>query len=130
MRETEMTLGELIDALEKCRPNAEISLKPFSLTPTGIESWRGRYDELALTYRTVDHGERTTVAELLPLLRKMVGSVETGYKGGEYRMDRDTPVWVDNYGEYTETGISHIKVWGSKEGDVSPYQYVDIYCFG
>lgn len=28
-----------------------------------------------------------------------------GYKGGNFDIHRGTPIWVDNWGEWTETGI-------------------------
>lgn len=92
---TEMTLGELIEILEKHDP--EIKL------PTGLgnpHSWRGAYNEIAF-----EIVKNTTVGEMLAAARSIDDKVMTGYKGGEYTMNRDTKINIDNYdnyGSYTE----------------------------
>lgn len=65
--------------------------------PVGLDSWRGSYCELALEYEAT--GEPLTVAVLLKKLRDAIGATFSGYKGGEFRMGKTTPVWVANYGE-------------------------------
>jgi hypothetical protein len=91
-----MTLGRLIDALEQ-RPREQIVHFDFGyLAPTCFASYRGFYDHLALGYE--EPREYPTVAQVLAEARACVGKVFTGWKGGDYRMDLDTPVWVANPG--------------------------------
>lgn len=68
-------------------------------------SWRGIYAQLTLPTAR----EPWTVKELLKDARGAVGSVYTGYKGGDYVMDESTPVWADDYGRCTyrmPTGVA------------------------
>ena len=69
--------------------------------PGNVESWRGSYRELALTYIELAPNTLTpcTVRRLISLLATSLEVTFVGYKGGEYVMHEDTPVWVANYGE-------------------------------
>ena len=64
----------------------------------GLDSYRGYYDHLAIGYNRVGD---TTVGSLLDAVRYMLklGILE-GYKGGEYILNHDTPVWAANYSKY------------------------------
>ncbi len=42
---------------------------------------------------------RSSTADFIALLKRTVGATLYGYKGGEFLMIEDTPVWVANYGE-------------------------------
>jgi len=100
-----MNLGELIDALE-CEDSSDpVSFDFAYFHPDGVHSWRGVYSELAIGYSGEFKRERTTVGDLLAILRKADGDWFTGYKGGEYRMTRKTPVWVSNHDEAASTAI-------------------------
>ena len=93
-----MTLGELIEILEKYDPKIKL--------PTGLgnpHSWRGAYDEIAFEIVV-----NTTVGEMLEAARSIDRKTLTGYKGGEYRMTRDTSINIDNYGSYTDGR----QIWG------------------
>jgi hypothetical protein len=84
----QMTLGELITALEAM---------PADLVIAGLHgphSYRGYYCDLAFEPR-----EKTTAGKLLELCRGAMGRGFTGYKGGDYTMGENTPVWVANYGD-------------------------------
>lgn len=108
----QLTLGKLIEEIEaivkkgyKCHDDSEPTVQyDFEyLFPTEIDSWRGSYNELALNYKT--DGNELTVSEFLTLLKSAVGKEFTGYKGGEFVMDENTPVWVANYGNSGNTAI-------------------------
>lgn len=100
-----ITLGEMIRQLEVCDQNSTISFDFGGLQPTTFSSWRGVYSELAVGW---DSGYGTKVSEILERCKKAVGSEYMGWKGGEYVMSESTPVWVDNPGKYSCTGISEI----------------------
>jgi hypothetical protein len=89
-----MRLGEMIDALAVCDPKHRVEFDFGGFEPSGIDSYRGYYSDLALSFS--ENG--LDVAGLLAELRDADGGVFEGYKGGEYRMDRSTPVWVANPG--------------------------------
>lgn len=100
-----MTLGELIDALKRKDAAMAIAFDFVHFVPQGIDSYRGYYDQLALGY---GHGD-TIVASVLQTCEDAVGKKFTGYKGGDYVMGRETPVWVANYGEAGGTAIVDVK---------------------
>lgn len=87
-----MTLGDLIQALEAADPNR--------LCPLGFRnphSYRGYYDELAFEPR-----RDVLVSDMLSDARSAVGATYCGWKGGEYKMDLFTPVWLAVGGECGE----------------------------
>lgn len=90
-----MRLGEIIDAMSSAKADADVEYDFGGLGVDGVDSYRGYYSDLALSF--VD-GDGMKAGPLLEVLRAADGKVYTGYKGGDYRMDRDTPVWVANYG--------------------------------
>src|SRR5690349_11668129 len=98
----QMTLGELIEALKRKDPDRTVSFDFVYFRPTGIHSYRGYYDQLALGY-TAD-GE-ITVKALLEMLRDANGKTFEGYKGGNYVMGPDTRMWVANHNESGSTAI-------------------------
>jgi len=85
--ETQITLGQLIERLEQM---------PSDLVMHGLEyahSYRGYYSDLAF-----EECESTTVGELLKEARAAMGKRFEGYKGGDFWMTGNTPVWVAEYG--------------------------------
>lgn len=103
----QITLGQLIDLVEKRPPDQDVYLDHHHLRPKGIGSYRGHYDQLAIEYDCDDH-PRVTTAEFLKMLREVEGKTLTGYKGGDYLMTRDTMVWVSNYGKATDVAVTGI----------------------
>lgn len=103
-----MNLGELIDALKKQPGDLAVYIDgPFGLTPGELGSYRGYYDDLAIglddKYRRVD--------DLVKELESAVGKTFTGYKGGTFRMGRDTTVWIANYGSASGAFVTGVKAW-------------------
>lgn len=86
--ETQMTLGKLIEALDALPADMKVS----GLTDR-IMSYRGYYCDLA-----IEPGEGTDVRRLWNLAKAAMGEIFVGYKGGDYQMGRNTPVWVASYG--------------------------------
>lgn len=104
-----ITLAGLIAGLEGCDPEREVMLDYCGLGPTNFASYRGYYDHLALGYQ---EGHRIRAGELLELARAEVGSQHFGYKGGEYRMTLETPVWIANHGDCWGQGIESVDSGG------------------
>lgn len=101
-----LTLGGLIDALGR-NLNLEVAFD----TGDGVGkdcSYRGYYSDLAL-----DAGPIATCADLLKRLSGAIGKTYTGYKGGDYTMRHDTPLWFASYGN-TGLAIVDAKVQGSR----------------
>ncbi len=85
---SQMTLGSLIDRLEAMPPETMID------GIMGPHSYRGYYSDLAFK-----GGDKMTVRDALALCRSAMGEVFEGYKGGDYQMGRNTPIWLANYGD-------------------------------
>lgn len=98
-----VSLGGLIDALKRRDQTHIVSLGFEHMVPTSLESYRGFYDHLALGF--ADHSDWPKVAHLVDMLEKAVGESFCGWKGGDYTMDRETPVWVANPGNTGSTAI-------------------------
>lgn len=115
----QLTLGKLISKIEPIVANQKAIIKKYDkeafvqydfeyLFPTEIDSWRGSYNELALNYTSEDIKPKAkpfTVTKFLKMLKDTIGKEFTGYKGGEYIMEEDTPIWVANYGNSGNTAV-------------------------
>ena len=93
-KEYHICLGDLLDRLRQADPEAPIYLDH-------PHSYRGYYTDLALepTARPIH------VWELINQLSDVIDTELTGYKGGEFLMEADTPVWIASYGN---TGLALI----------------------
>ena len=84
---SQMTLGKLIERLEALPPETMVK---------GIRephSYRGYYSDLAF-----EVGDNIAAKDALALCRGAMGEVLQGYKGGDFQMGRNTPVWIASYG--------------------------------
>jgi len=88
-----MMLYQLIEALEKEDPE-----KVVALGFDNPHSDRGSYENLAFT-----PAENVTVDSMLKCARDAVGATYEGWKGGDFKMDEETDVYLGNWGECGET---------------------------
>lgn len=106
MRDGQFTLDDLRRALKKVNPDLRVEYAFGGLMPTGFGSYRGDYGNLALGFRELDGRTKAmTVAELIEECEEADGQTYQGYKGGDFKMSGNTPVWVANYGDSTGTVI-------------------------
>lgn len=101
-----MRLGKFIDALKACKPDADVIFDFYGFSPDGLASYRGYYDHLAFGF-TDDKAAK--VSDILALAEDAMGKTFEGYKGGDFTMGADTPLWVGNYGESRSTAIVGVK---------------------
>lgn len=98
-----LSLGDLIANL-----GASPEDKPVFLDAGGSvgrpHSYRGYYEDLALrpTENIIKAGG------LLSECKAVLGRTLEGYKGGDFLMEEDTPMWVSDYG--TASGLALIGV--------------------
>lgn len=85
----QMTLGELIRALEGTRP--DLKIVGFGRP----RSYRGYYEDLA--FEPVEQTQ--TAAELLEVAKGCMGRTFQGWKGGDYVMHENTPLWIAEWGD-------------------------------
>ena len=84
---SQMTLGRLIKELSAVDPDREI-------TGLGaLNSYRGYYCDLSFE----PSGPRK-VSDLLKECEDAMGQIFHGYKGGDYMMGANTPLWTADYG--------------------------------
>lgn len=108
-RSPQITLGRLIGLLEEIEDKSKALCFDFAgLCPGDLMSWRGAYDELAIDPTRAVY-LFVTVSNYLPHLRDAVMTTFTGYNGGKYIMDRDTPLWVAAQGCVGNTAVVGIK---------------------
>ena len=123
---TQLTLGELILKLEplsrtfvaydKSIKDKRIRFDFASTFPTGLSSWRGSYSELAIEWDCSGYdtsfskdSSPMTLSSFIDLLKSAIGKEFTGWKGGEFTMGKNTPLWVSNPGNSDYTGIEDVK---------------------
>lgn len=87
-----MDLGTLIQELEKADPE-QVCAEGFC----SPHSYRGYYHELAF-----EPAKDVTVKDMLAAAKSALGSTYTGYKGGSYRMDGYSTVYLARYGDCGE----------------------------
>ena len=85
-----LTLGGLIIRLHELP--REMRMQELS----NPHSYRGYYDDLA--FEPPAPSKLRRVSDQLADCKEIVGKVFHGYKGGDYTMRYETPVWIANYG--------------------------------
>ncbi len=103
-----MKIGEIKEALKDVDKERTIRFDFGFLSPSTIDSWRGNYANPAIGYAMDEH---CTVQKFLDeLYLATSGKLYYGYKGGEFTFSDDCILWVDNYGQFSETAIHDITV--------------------
>lgn len=97
-----LTLGALIEALEKTPTDHLVIFENGVASPGKEMSYRGYYSDLAFED---DHATKT-VGVFLEQCRKALNATYEGYKGGDFVMGPDTPLWRAEYS--TASGIAII----------------------
>lgn len=86
-----ITLGETIQILESLSPERRKLIVPCGFHAP--HSWRGIYAELA--FSSID---KISIQQMLETAQSAVGSVYTGWKGGDYEMNPSTRVHLSMIG--------------------------------
>jgi len=114
-----MSLGEVIDALRKAEPGADVQFDFCYTAPSlAVHSYRGWYNHLAIGWEAPDGPKHNgsywpRASDLLAKLEAANGAEFEGYKGGDYTMTSETPVWVANRRDTGNTAIDRIECDGS-----------------
>jgi len=114
----QLLLGQIIEKLEAIEDRQYLVYYDFEFAfPTILDSWRGSYCELALGFDFNGYGgslrkdpAAKNADELIEHLRSGIGETYTGWKGGEFKMNENTPVWVSNPGNNGHTAIVDVQV--------------------
>lgn len=88
-----LTLGKAIEQLETLAPTTPVVFAGEPYGPGNPHSYRGYYSDLA--FESVSD---VTAASFLADCRDALGATFQGYKGGDFVMSKDTPLWHANEG--------------------------------
>jgi hypothetical protein len=87
-----LTLGSLITELEKLEYDCPVEFSDGG-SPREPHSYRGYYSDLSFA-----NGAAISAKELLAICRGSLGQTYEGYKGGDFVMGPETPLWRAPYG--------------------------------
>ena len=96
-----VTLGELIEFIDKLPSLTTVKFSNGSY-PSSVDSYRGYYSDLAIE----PSSKKINVEDFLVMLRDSLGKTFMGYKGGDFLMEENTPLWMANYSECGEAVVS------------------------
>lgn len=108
-----ITLGDLYETCSRIDRRI-----PLNGGMPRCHSWRGDYYQLTLEQ---DNSVLATVVDLTRVLHLAHGAIFEGYKGGDYEMGSNTPIWNDPYGVYLRRAILGIKITGGQLRLVTKY---------
>ena len=122
------TLGSLIETLddmiikakERMVKKNQDTILYIALPFDGIlhgtfTSYRGYYSDLAMLYTSGAVSPlHCEAAKFLANLKECVGYTFEGWKGGDYKMSKDTLMWVSNEGESSDMGVGNVVFDGQK----------------
>ncbi len=101
----QLTLGGMIDALVKLPADMPIEYENGG-HPSEPHSYRGYYSDLS--FETGDGF--STVAQISAMLKSALGQTFEGYKGGDFTMGEDTPLWSSTYGTNSGKALMAVDV--------------------
>ena len=99
-----MTLGDFQTFLKRMPLDRRVRFDFPNAIPKEFNSYRGYYTDLALGYED-PYGKHVILENFLEYVRSIEGRIFTGYKGGDYKMNRWTPLWAGNYGDTSSVAI-------------------------
>ncbi len=111
MVEGQLTIGDLLEKLQKAPPAALVSLPGMDRGFSSVVSYRGYYDQPALVVQW--DSVTTDVLELTATLQVAIepNTRLHGWKGGEYQMTRQSPLWVvESAGTASGWGVVDLKI--------------------
>ena len=88
-----LTLGGAIEALESASPDVAVVFDYTAAGPSFPHSYRGYYSDLSFS-----NSDGVTAERFLADCRRSLNETFEGYKGGDFVMGADTPLWNASYG--------------------------------
>lgn len=109
MNNNGLTYKQLLIAVGELKPETIIRFDFGYLTPSGMHSYRGYYEDMAIGYKSGVF-DRLTAGQWLDELKSFRKEKLYGYKGGVYPVMDNTCLWVSSdSSEATGTIITGIK---------------------
>lgn len=103
----QMTLGNAIKLLASFDQESEI-IFDYGQYPGSAYSYRGYYSDLSIE----PSHEKKIIKDFFDTLKESVGKTFIGYKGGEFIMKDDTPLWTAEYGTTGKAIMDFIDIDG------------------
>lgn len=94
-----ITLGKLIEIL-KNYPEKNVIFDNMKY-PSKPHSYRGYYSDLAFE----ESNRIISSKEFIEVLEECIDKNFEGYKGSDFKMNKDTPLWKAEYGDFGESII-------------------------
>lgn len=101
----QLNIAQLVAELDGCDSNKPVYAAfdgSSVLAPLyGVDSYRGYYEQLAIdpgSQEKLDKAGPTRCIDMAQTLLEALNRTFYGYKGGEFSMFDETPVWVSEYG--------------------------------
>ncbi len=91
----QVRLEKLIELLNAVDDKSKLIKFSSGHYPESTCSYRGYYSELAIVFS--EDNKEITVESFLKLLRESVNKEFIGWKGGEFVMNEETPIWAVDY---------------------------------
>jgi len=115
----QMTLGEIVITLKQIDAEKPIRFQNGSY-PGEYHSYRGYYEFISIATQA----EKVTVGEFLSATQSAIGETYVGWKGGNFTMTKNTPVWISRIGRasgwYVSDVIDHgkyVEIAGMREDE-------------
>lgn len=107
-----LSIGEMLDKLNTFDEKEEVKFLNGLYFGGGWGSYRGYYKDAFIEHDTEDRG-KNAVKDLKDVLLKALDKGEMeGYKGGEYRVNRNTLLWFATYGCCGDMIVDILKING------------------
>lgn len=108
-----LTISSLINRLLVITPTSIPVVVKFLgsfYPPAELISYRGYYEDLAITPNMDTDAKEVTVSQLITKLNNIIGEELTGWKGGKFEMTQHTSVWVDVSGDVNNQAAVDVQV--------------------
>lgn len=103
-----LRVKEILAVLDAAPDDVSVGFDFEYMKPNGIGSYRGYYSDLAIGFDNDYRRPDVKNEEFRQELRDCIGQTFTGYKGGDFTMTEDTPVWVANNGNSGGTAVIRV----------------------
>lgn len=109
-----LTIGQIKSLLKKLPVDAYVEYDFGELVPSGVGSYRGRYNEPCLYFDQKKNHGLIKVGQLLESLDELTTIEFTGWKGGEYRYNDSMVLHVAECGRTSNTYVVDIEMIGKE----------------
>lgn len=105
----QMDLGTLVDTVRNA-PKGTIVVTDTGESVSNPHSYRGYYEQASIEPSSTG---QTLSEDFAAELDAFIDTEAEGWKGGEFYMDSDTPVWISPEGTYTGRALVGIEMDGN-----------------